>query len=465
MMLDDLQGRLDALLARSGVPGAALAVAVGDELVEVAGGVLHLGTGARATTDSWFQIGSVTKVLTGTLIMQLVDRGALGLDDPVRRHIPGFALADELAAEAVTIRQLLSHTSGIDGDVFEDLGTDDDSVRRYVEVLAGAAQLHTPGAMFSYCNSGFTVLGRIVELHHGAPYATVLREQLLEPLGVEGGTTAGEAIMRRSAVGHVGTPPVPAPVWCLPVSATPAGATPMLSTAGLVAFGRMHIAGGLAADGTRILSEKSVFAMRERTIAVPGGLQLGAMGLAWGLYERGDGIVLGHNGGTIGQYAFLRVHPESGTVVALLTNGPHAGVLLRGLVEPLLAELTGLPTPPEPDLPAEPVPVDPGVEGIYQHRDNAITVRLDGAGVEVSVATRPGSTAAALDDDSGPKRWLPADADGDSVRFLSEEVTDGVREVMVFYGRMPDGRFGFSYSGGRASPRTDGEPWPGWEAG
>ncbi len=461
-MFDDLQGRLDAVLERSGVPGAALAVAVGDELVEVAGGVLHLGTGAKATTDSWFQIGSVTKVLTGTLIMQLVDRGVLGLDDPVRRHIPEFTLSDELAAEAVTIRQLLTHTAGFDGDVFEELGTDD-AVRRYVEVLADAAQLHTPGAMFSYCNSGFTVLGRILELHHGAPYATILREQLLEPLGVEGGTTAAEAIMRRSAVGHVGTPPVPAPLWCLPVSATPAGATPMLTTAGLVAFGRMHIAGGVAADGTRILSEKSVFAMRERTVGVPGGLQLGAMGLTWGLYERGDGIVLGHNGGTIGQYAFLRVHPESGTVIALLTNGPHAGVVLRELVEPLLAELTGLPTPPPPDLPAEPFPVDPGVEGIYQHRDITITVRLDGAGIQVTVSTRPGSMAATLDDDSRPTSWLPADGDGDSVRFLTGEVTDGVRDVMVFFGRMPDGRFGFSYSGGRVSPRTDAEPWPGRE--
>ncbi|MGH8922690.1 MAG: serine hydrolase domain-containing protein, partial [Actinomycetes bacterium] len=96
---DDLQRRLDAALAATGVPGAALAVGVGDELVEVASGVLHSGTGAVATPDSWFQIGSVTKVLTATLVMQLVDSGAVQLDDTVQKHLPGFALADPGAAK------------------------------------------------------------------------------------------------------------------------------------------------------------------------------------------------------------------------------------------------------------------------------------------------------------------------------------------------------------------------------
>lgn len=464
---DDLQRRLDAALAATGVPGAVLAVGVGDELVEVAGGVLHRGTGAAATTDSWFQIGSVTKVLTGTLIMQLVDRGVVLLDDPVRKHLPGFALADPAAADTVTVRRLLNHTSGIDGDYFADFGVADDAVERYVASLEGVDQVHQPGAMFSYCNSGFSVLGRILEVHHGAPYAQVLAEHLLAPLGVDGGTTAAQAIMRRSAVGHVpgpdlddGTagPDVPAPAWCLPgaESAAPAGSTPMMSAAGLVAFARMHLAEGVTADGTRVLSAQAARAMREPQADVPGDRPLTGMGLAWGRYVRGGELVLGHNGGTLGQLSFLRVHPGTGTVVVLLTNGAKGGVVWRELGESVLAELTGLPTPPDPELPESALAVDAGVAGTFLRRDIAVEVVVAGAAIDVTTSTKPGTPAAAMGGESVTTRWLPSRVDADAVQFLSAELTDGVRDMLVFLGRQPDGSYRHVHHGGRAALRATG---------
>lgn len=463
--IDDLQRRLDAALAATGVPGAALAVGVGDELVEVASGVLHSGTGAVATPDSWFQIGSVTKVLTATLVMQLVDSGAVQLDDTVQKHLPGFALADPGAAKSVTVRQLLNHTSGIDGDYFADFGAGDDAVERYVASLEGVDQVHEPGALFSYCNSGFAVLGRILEVHHGTPYAQVLQEHLLGPLGVDGGTTAAQAIMRRAAVGHVPGPElddatpgpaVPAPSWCLPESAAPAGSTPMLSAAGLVALARMHLADGVAADGTRVLSPESVHAMRERESDLPGDRPLLGKGLAWGRYERAGEIVLGHNGGTLGQLAFLRAHPGTGTVVALLTNGPKGGVLWREVGEALLAELTGLPTPPDPQLPETPAAVDAGVVGTYLRRDMAMRVAVAGEGVDVTITTKPGSLAAALGGDAVTTSWVPTGVGSDVANFVSTEPTDGVHDVLVFVGRQPDGSYRHLHHGGRAAVRVDG---------
>ena len=104
-----LQQRLDDGVAKHRVPGASLAVLQDDEISTVASGVLKLDTGVESTTESLFQIGSITKVWTTTVVMQLVDAGFVELDAPLRRYIPDFTVGDESVAEAVTVRHLLTH--------------------------------------------------------------------------------------------------------------------------------------------------------------------------------------------------------------------------------------------------------------------------------------------------------------------------------------------------------------------
>lgn len=84
----DLQGRLAALIAENEVPGASVAVLFGDDLVEAAAGTLNVNTGVEVGTDTIFQIGSITKIYTATLVMQLVDDGMIALDVPVTRYLP-----------------------------------------------------------------------------------------------------------------------------------------------------------------------------------------------------------------------------------------------------------------------------------------------------------------------------------------------------------------------------------------
>lgn len=130
MEIDDVGGwlreRLPGLAEEHGVPGVAVAVDAGGRVVEAATGVLSTATGVEATVDSVFQIGSVTKVLTATLVMGLVAEGLVELDAPVGRYLPGFRDA--------TVRQLLCHTAGFEGDVFTDTGKGDDCLERYVEL-------------------------------------------------------------------------------------------------------------------------------------------------------------------------------------------------------------------------------------------------------------------------------------------------------------------------------------------
>src|SRR5437773_14756 len=181
---EPFQKRLDDLIAEHKVPGASLGIVLGDESLELASGVVNLNTGVETTTDTLFQIGSITKVYTATLVMQLVDEGLVSLDAPVRTYLPELKLPDEADAQAITVRHLLTHTSGIEGDHFVNTGRGDDCLERFVETCATLPQVFAPGRMFSYCNAGFVLLGRVVEKLRGETFDEVLKTKLLEPLGV-----------------------------------------------------------------------------------------------------------------------------------------------------------------------------------------------------------------------------------------------------------------------------------------
>ena len=355
---------LTTLIERYEVPAAAGGVLSDGVVVDHAAGVLSRATGVEATTDSVFQIGSVTKLWTSTLVMQLVDEGEVELDATVRTYLPEFRIADEDAARRITVRQLLTHTSGFEGDIFTDTGVGDDCVERYLGVLHEVPQLFPPGAMWSYNNAGFTVLGRLVEVLRAKPYDVCLRTHLVEPLGIDHvATSPYEAILFRAAVGHIppgqDQPEQPAPVWALSRSTIPAGSMLAMNPRTLLAFARMHLDDGRAADGTPVLATGTAARMRAREAVLP---ELGHFGDSWGLgferFDTGDGLVVGHDGATIGQYAFLRMVPDAGVAVALLTNGGDAAALFADVGGHVLSELANRRLPVLPTPAADPRRVD-----------------------------------------------------------------------------------------------------------
>lgn len=356
--------RLPALREQYDVPAAAVGVLADGEVVDHAAGVLSMSTGVEATPDSVFQIGSVTKLWTSSLVMQLVDEGKVDLDATVRTYLPEFRIADEEAASAITVRQLLTHMSGFEGDIFTDTGVGDDCVEKYLGVLHDVPQLFTPGSMWSYNNAGFSVLGRLVEVLRGKPYDVCVRTHLIEPLGItHAATSPYEAILFRAAVGHIqpeqDAPHRPAPVWALTRSNIAAGSMFAMSARSLLAFARMHLEDGRAADGTQVLAPGTPARMRAREAVLP---DLGHFGDSWGLgferYETPDGLIVGHDGATIGQYAYLRLVPDAGVAVALLTNGGNAAALYADLAGHVLGELTRVRLPALPQPPADPPRVD-----------------------------------------------------------------------------------------------------------
>ena len=360
------QRRLTELAERHGVPGAVLGIlrvrpGQDDELVEAAHGVLNKDTGVEVTTDSLFQIGSITKVWTATVAMLLADEGKLDLDKPVADVLAELRLSNEDVAAQVTMRHLLTHTSGIDGDVFTDTGRGDDCLEKYVAALTDVAQNHPLGATWSYCNSGFSLAGRVIEKLTGGTWDAAMRERLFTPLGLRRTVTLPEeALLYRAAVGHIdiADEQVRAPVWMLPRPLGPAGLI-SATAADVLAFARLHLTDGRGPGGQQLLSPESSEAMASLQAELPDKHTLGdSWGLGW-IRDGWDGKrLIGHDGNTIGQSAFLRLLPEEGLAVTLLTNGGRTRDLYQDLYREIFAELAGVQMPQPLQPPAEPVTVD-----------------------------------------------------------------------------------------------------------
>ena len=371
------RSRLASLAETRGVPGAALGILRDGQIVDVAAGVLSRRTLVEATPDSVFNIGSITKVWTATLVMQLVDEGALTLETPVVEVLPEFAVADAEATRAITVRHLLNLSSGID-DLYRETGRGDDCVARYVATLRDLAPARPVGATFSYCNAGIVVAGRVVEVITGQTWDRVLRERLIEPLGLTATVTLPEeAILHRTAIGHPGGRDAPpTPVWSGPRGLAPTGRI-SARVHDLLAFARMHLAGGTAPDGTRLLSAASARAMTAREADLPCPSIMGnSWGLGWSRDDWDGRPVIGHTGTGIGQLAFLRILPEQGFAVALLTNGGDGPGLYHDVFAETFRELAGVTMPAPFRPPAQPArfALAPYVGRYYSRPDTAVEI-------------------------------------------------------------------------------------------
>jgi CubicO group peptidase (beta-lactamase class C family) len=444
-----LDEEFPALREKHGVPGATLAVLTPDgEVLTAAAGVTSLATGVEVDPDTVFQIGSITKLWTSTLVMQLVDDGLLDIDRPIKQYVADFEIGDKDATASITTRQLLCHVAGFEGDIFTDTGRGDDAIEKYLASIHDIPQLFAPGEVFSYNNTGFVVLGRLVEVLRGKPFDEVLVERLARPLGLASVSPSPyEAILHRAATGHLpgedGTLQA-APTWALAHSNAPAGSMLAMTARDLIGFIRMHARGGTAPDGTVVLQPETVKAMQERQVEVP---SLALMGGFWGLgweMDVHDGIeVIGHDGGTIGQAAFCRWVPEAGVAIALLTNGGDIIGLYRSVVGHLLHELAGVTLPGDKTPPAEP-----------EHKDLTPYVGRYGD-------TIYDITVTANDDDTMTLRRVPQDViaeigeqpltvtlvpfEGES--FIALEQTHGLHPIFAFIGRNDAGQAKYVHYG------------------
>lgn len=187
----------------SSAPGAAYAVIDGDAVQTEGFGVTQAGGELAVSPDKPLRIGSVTKSFTALAIMQLAETGALTIDDPVSDHLPEMRNS---AAGSITLRQLLSHTSGfstVQGNALHDQsGELPPTLAALAASLGEQGTAYPPGTRWEYSNANYQILGAVVEAVSGSGYEDYVRNRIFAPLGLSSGTFAYTETPNGAAIGH-----------------------------------------------------------------------------------------------------------------------------------------------------------------------------------------------------------------------------------------------------------------------
>ncbi len=320
-------------MKRLKVPGAALGVYHDGQEYAAGFGRASVENPLRVTPDTLFQVGSISKTFTGTILMRLAEQGRLDLDAPVRKLLPKFKMSDPEVEKRLTTRHLLTHTGGWLGDYFDIFGDGDDALQKMVKKIRKLPQVTPLGGPWSYCNTGFNIAGRIIEVVTEKPYEQAAQELILDPLGLKMTFffPSDLLITHRFVVGHqkIGKRVKVARPWAIGRAGNCVGG--VVSTArDLLAYARFQMGDGTNAQGQAVMKRESLEAMRAEQVDAGGR---GKMGLTWFIRQVNGLKIYGHGGATHGQQAMLHFIPQEDFAVALLTNSDEGGILTDSLLK------------------------------------------------------------------------------------------------------------------------------------
>jgi CubicO group peptidase (beta-lactamase class C family) len=360
--LDDVEHAIRSMVAdRIGddAPALAFALVHGDEIVfEGADGFADRELERAADQHTVFRVGSISKLMTAIAMMQLVERGKVELDAPLRRYLPEFTLGPPLrqpggwSIDDITLRGLLAHHSGMPSDHFHRFfSSDPHDYDEFVELALHEHAAAPAGQIFAYSNFGFTLLGIVVERVSGVPFVDYVQRNVLEPSGMASSSfLLNDDLNTRLANGYrdgkrgryVRIGPVPA-------------GSLYSSAHDLALFARMILKGGVGPGG-RILREETLREMWQPQYD-DAPLDLGfPIGLSWFLESiRGVGSTVGHDGGTAYFSSRLIISPEHDLAAVAIVNSADAGdaysrQIANRTLQLATAALTGRAFTPEPTL-------------------------------------------------------------------------------------------------------------------
>ncbi len=315
--------RIPQLMAEQHIPGLAVALVDGDRVLWTQGfGHLDGDGSAPVTPDTIFSVQSMSKLFTATAVMRAVQAGRLNLDVPITTYLPDFTVHSAFEAHPerkITLRMLLSHTAGFthEAPVGNNYDLDPGDFDAHVRSISDTWLRFPVGTGYAYSNLGIDLAGYILEQTYGEPFAAVMRDLLLKPLGMRDSTFDRSQIRASAnrAVGHSG----PYPTVPVDVPMTAAGGL-CTSANDLARFLRFQLNGG-SIDGRTILDPAVM--EEQRTVPAPdAGARWGyALGVArTGWYAGGNADLFSHGGGGFGFLADLWWLPQLQLGIAVLTN-------------------------------------------------------------------------------------------------------------------------------------------------
>jgi CubicO group peptidase (beta-lactamase class C family) len=339
-IFDELIRLVEARMREHGIPGAALGVVKGGALQMRALGVTSVEDPRPVTTDTIFELASLSKTVTATAAMVLVQQGKLDLDAPVRRYLPDFRVQDEGASAAVTLRHLLTHSVGWEARYSVQDG--EGALGRWVPTTGDLIQLAPPGRTWSYNNPGYGLAGRLVEVATGMDFRDALESLVFTPLALDRASAhITEIVTWPVALGHRPGPNGGAEV-VRPYSmgsSIPAGGVNM-SLASLMRYIAFHL-GEDDGDAAPVLTRANREAMRAPQLDKHPTTE--RMGLGFHLRTL-NGVSTAAHGGTAGagHRCHLQIVPERRLGFAILTNHTEGWRLLQAVERATLQAYEGL---------------------------------------------------------------------------------------------------------------------------
>ena len=331
------------------VPGAAVGVLHGSDEIRVAAGVTNVEHPLDVDDRTLFQVASNSKTFTATLVMALEAEGKVALDAPVSRYLPEFRLPDLARTDEVTIRRLLTHLVGWDGDALFVRPPRPASLTAIFEPMAKARQLVPPGTHWTYSNAAFSVAGRLVEQTMGKPFVQVLRERILDPLEMQHTfTRADEVVTHRVAAPHLTLPerdPIVLrgsgwqPHWELAPHDAPAAAL-ISCVDDLLRWLRFQ----LGAEVANPPLASSALATMHQAQLEPWNPESGHA-IGWGIWYANGAEILNHGGLTAGYCTYTMFSRPLDLGAVFLTNALSGGAAIRRLSRWLVGRMTGTPLP------------------------------------------------------------------------------------------------------------------------
>jgi CubicO group peptidase (beta-lactamase class C family) len=338
---EELARLVEERMREHDIPGAAFGVIKNGQFEMRAFGVTSVEDPRPVTTDTVFELASLSKTVTASAAMRLVEQGKLDLDAPVRRYVSGFRVQDEHTSAATTLRNLLTHSPGWEANyTVDDLGKE--SLGRWVTTMGQMMQLAPPGKIWSYNNPAFGLMGHVIELLTHMDIRDAFHELVFAPIGLERASAhITEVITWPLTVGHRpgrnGAAEVLRPYSM--GSSIPAGGVHM-SLASLMKYASFHLSEHDGASGAA-LGRRTRESMRIAQLQKePTGEQ---MGLGWHLRTL-NGVLTAAHGGTAGagHRCHLQIVPDRRLGFAILTNHTEGWRLLQAVERATLKAYEGL---------------------------------------------------------------------------------------------------------------------------
>ena len=329
--------KIDSLLKKMPCVGSSAVLFNDKEIIyKRHDGFINKAKELKTDDNSYFMIGSNTKVLTALGVFKLYEKGKLSLNDDIKKYLPEFKIKSVFEQETITIEHLLKHRSGIQCDLYDYILNDQCDYHDIIKALENTYLTNKPGAMFAYSNIGYTLLGIIIERITGLSYVEYIKENIAKPLGVDihfinPKDKKGENFsLSYDKKLEEKIDPL--------ATLLPAGSNTYMKITDLIKVGQMFLNGGIV-DGNEFIKKDTLDLMLSFDLNQPLDKKISNVG--YGIIHNSLNIeiedkIIGHGGDTFYHHSYFMMIPGKNVGAVVFTNSESGEVLSQNIGNNLL---------------------------------------------------------------------------------------------------------------------------------